>query len=357
MGEPREFHYQNGKVVVGLSSVKIPLTISIHRAILRLYFESLKKPDDRCSRAVKFAFEKLSKRTGEDQKSSHLINSLAPESIQLLSDFNALERLRKHFFTLASLAENIACSLYDLCQKTPHPGRESVSAPIFEHFRGAKVSTSVESVRALKAFFSSPAPGTMNHISYLSLIIQLFFFWRSTLLRRVVSPARGRWAGKPSKPVLGDYLPMAYFVCEKLVQMATDRYIFEQDEKDSRLDIDIDQKIQMLLDQFGRRDPTVRSFLGGAQGQNDSYYDQRVIVCLVYRAFYGAWAHYGINGLSEPQTIFRQYLYGKRKKELELLCKQLRHIKTDAYNDLISEWISLYLSPNLSKAARYYHLI
>jgi hypothetical protein len=332
---------------------KIPLTISIHRAILRLYYEPLKRRDDRCSRAIKIAFEKLSKRTGEHRESSHLINSLAPESIALLSDFKALERLRKHFFTLESLAENIACSLYDLCQKTPHAGRDSMSAPIFEHSRGAKVSVAVESVPALKKFFSSPPPGRMNHISYLSFIIRLFFFWGSTL-RRVVSPARGRWAGKP---VLGDYLPMAYFVCEKLVQMATDRYIFEQDEKDSRLDIDIDQRIQMLLDQFARTDPTVRSFLGSAQGRNDSYYNQRLIVCLVYRAFYGAWAHYGINGLSEPQTIFRQYLYGKRKKGLELLCKQLRHIKADAYNELVSEWIGLYLSPNLSKAARHYHLI
>src|SRR5215813_5443703 len=146
--------------VMGLSSGKIPLTISIHRAILRLYFESLKKPDDRWSRALKFGFEKLNKRTG-DQKASHLINSLGPESIQLLSDFNA------HFFTLESLAENIACSLYDLCQKTTRPGRETVSAPIFEHLRGAKVSISIESVRALKTFFSSPAPGTKNHISYL----------------------------------------------------------------------------------------------------------------------------------------------------------------------------------------------
>src|SRR5215510_6976420 len=318
------------RVVVGLSSVKIPLTISIHRAILRLYFEPLKKPDDRCSRAIKFAFEKLSKRTGEDQKSSHLINSLAPESIQLLSDFNALERLRKHFFTLASLAENIACSLYDLCQKTPHPGRESVSAPIFEHFRGAKVSTSVESVRALKTFFSSPAPGTKNHISYLSLIIQLFFFWRSTLLRRVVSPARGRWAGKP---VLGDYLPTAYFVCRELLLMA---------DKNQQLD----SLIELLLQQLAVQDPAAASYLNASKSQPDSYWQQMKIVCLVYRAFHGAWQRYGLNGLPEPQDAFRQYLY--RKKHLRGLYSELRKLSPETYESVISnDWVGLYLAPNL----------
>src|SRR5258707_4763678 len=81
--------------VVVSSGVKIPLTISIHRAILRPYLEPLKKPDDRCSRAIKFDFEKLRKRTAEPSEYSNLIESLAPESVQLLSDFQALERLRK----------------------------------------------------------------------------------------------------------------------------------------------------------------------------------------------------------------------------------------------------------------------
>jgi hypothetical protein len=340
--------------VVLSAGVKIPLTISIHRAILRPYFESLKKPDDNCSRAIKFAFEKLSHRNAERQVDlRNLINSLAPESRELLSDFKALERLRKRFFTLQSLAENVACSLYELCEKMPHPGRDSISAPIFENSRGAKVSTSVESRSALKRFFSSPPPGTMNHISYLSLMIQLFFLWGSTL-RRVVFPARGRWAGRP---LLGDYLPMAYFACDKLVRMAKNRQVVIDDEQDRRLDIDIDKRIETLLGKFRIIDPTVHAFLNSAHGRGDSYYDQRAIVCLVYRAFYDAWDKHGINGLSEPQVIFRQYLYGKRKRQLKILCDDIGHLDKNIYNAIIIEWIKLYLSPDHSKAAKHYRLI
>jgi hypothetical protein len=328
----------NSRIVL-LSGVKIPLTISIHRTILRPYFESLKKPDDRCSRAIKFTFEKLGKRTAKPPGLSNLIHSLATESIQSLSDFNALERLRKHFFTLESLAENIACSLYDLCEKTAHLGRGSISAPIFEHYRGAKVSTSLESVRALKTFFSSPAPGTMNHISYLSLIIQLFFFWGSTL-RRVVSPGRGRWAGKP---VLGDYLPNAYFACRELVLMADN-------------DAAIYHLIELLLQQLAAQDPAAQSYLNASKNQPDSYWQQMNMVCLVYRAFHGAWQRYGLNGLLEPQDAFRQYLY--RDKELRGLYKEMKTLSQETYETVRDkDWIRLYLAPHPGEAARFYRLL
>jgi hypothetical protein len=325
--------------IVLSSGVKIPLTVSIHRAILRPYFEPLKKSDDHCSRAIKFAFEKLGKRTAEPLEHSNLIESLAPESVQLLSDFKALERLRKRFFTFESLAENVACSLYDLCEKTPHAGRESISTPIFEHSRGAKVSASVESVRALKKFFSSPAPGTMmNHISYLSLMIQLFFLWGFTL-RRVLSPARGRWAGNQ---LLGDYLPAAYVACRELIIMA---------DKDS----EIDRLIEGALEQLAATDPVAKSYLSASKTRPDSYRDQMDIVCLVYRAFHGAWQRYGLNGLPEPQDAFRQYLYGKR--EFRNLYKKTKDLSKDIYDSLRKEWIETYLAPNLGTAARVYRLI
>jgi hypothetical protein len=191
---------------------------------------------------------------------------------------------------------------------------------------------------ALKAFFDSPSPG-QDRIENLSTQIHLLFLFSSTLNRIVRPEPRGARAGKQS---LGQYLPQAYFACRELLRR-------------SEACAELDELIEKLISSFAEKAPEVQRYWTAAQKQPESYRDQMAAVCLVYRAFYGAWELYNIQGLVAPQEAFRRYLYGKRAHQLGHAAKALN--STLGKDLLMDKWIWLYLDAQTGFAARAYRLI
>jgi hypothetical protein len=65
-----------------------------------------------------------------------------------------------------------------------------------------------------------------------------------------------------------------------------------------------------------------------------------ITVCLVYRAFYGAWQHYHLNGLPDYRYAFKQYLYGR---DLDRLWSKMEKLNPAEFVALQQEWKNQYL--------------
>jgi len=122
-------------------------------------------------------------------------------------------------------------------------------------------------------------------------------------------------------------------------------------EEDQSLNI----SIEAILNALRCTDPGAAERLKEAENLPDTYKDQLTVVLLVYWAFYDSWARYNVNGLPEPQEAFRQYLYGKKRRQIGAIAKARKEYPAD-YEQLIKSWKKLYLGER-SAAAKAYHLI
>lgn len=329
---------------------EIDLNISIHRSLLYVYL----KPVDENPYARMRAGFALSKLFGSPPTpDTDLLSPAARETLDLHNasqrwkqlSFSKegllrLQRLNALFFSPKRLAEDIAIGLETLAGKDMRRGRDLVSGPILEtHNRGAKLSIAYESWLKLKAFFRSPASDEKDRIEMLSSQILLLFL-SSSILERIIKPApRGHRAGKQA---LGEYLPQACFACRELVRMSKGRQ-------------ELEHLIKSRIESFAMMAPNIRSYWNVAQHRRNSYRDQITVVCLLYRAFFGAWQLHNMDGLPEPRVVFRRYLYGKRHRELGSVAMLLKSALGE--EALITNWIRLYLDASPGSAAKAYGLI
>ncbi len=232
----------------------------------------------------------------------------------------------------------IACRLRDLAEKAPPHRKQTISLPVLRDLKEARFAVSRDSLLLLRDFFSWPAPEGWTHIANLSMRIMVFFL-NENILKRILKPARGRWAGKQ---VLGDFLPGAYFACRRLVLAAQE-------------DTDIDQSIKTALDQLAEIDHAAKVWLNEMQNLPDSYRDQAEITLLVYRAFYGAWERYGLEGLPEPQEASRRRVYGRKRRRLTNLFPTADQYP-DIKQDVLDYWQEVYLG-EIGAAAKVFHLV
>lgn len=232
----------------------------------------------------------------------------------------------------------IAFRLEDLAKNGPPHRKRSISLSILQGLNEARFVVSRDCLPLLKDFFSLPAPEGWTHISNLAMRLNVFFLG-SNILERILKPARGKWA---RKQVLGDFLPGAYFACRELVLKAKDN-------------TDLEGAIQVALAQLATNDQRAAKYLEDAKKLPDSYRDQIETLLLVYRAFYGSWERYGLDGLLEPQNTFRQYLYGiKRARLTESLQASRQH--PDILQDTGEFWKEIYLG-KIGAAAKAFRLI
>jgi hypothetical protein len=171
-----------------------------------------------------------------------------------------------------------------------------------------------------------------------AMAIHLFFF-SAPCLGLILNPARGK---QRIQQVFTMHLPSAYFAGRHLVELA----------KSSG---PLDACVEGLLEELSRIDSYAAERLREASALPDSYRDQLTVVLLVYWAFHGAWDKYKVNGLPEPQDAFRQYLYGKKRREIEQIAKASKKYG-GMYDKLLNSWKKLYLGER-GAAAKAYHLI
>jgi len=183
----------------------------------------------------------------------------------------------------------------------------------------ARVSLQREDFPLIRQWLSA------GNFSTKSLVIDWLFF-ESPFLALILHPARGR---QVKRRRLSIHLASAYFACRHLVELA---------EKDQSLDI----SIECILNALMCTDSSAAERLKEAENLPDTYKDQLTVVLLVYWAFYDSWARYNVNGLPEPQEAFRQYLYGKKRRQMDAIAKA-RKKYPEAYEPTIKSWINLYL--------------
>jgi hypothetical protein len=312
---------------IGQRIKTVPLQISIHRSHLRVFLEPIRTPNDIFTKITSTArLYRTSWQTNSE--AADLLDPLSPDGQRLLSDPTVAQHLDNLFFSLNTLSLYIAFALEELSKVKPRKG--SVSRVIFERLKSAKVSIPYEYWGVLNDFFVNRASAlSRDGIEYLSLMITACFLWGPTL-RRAIHPAHGRWAGKP---VLGDYLPEAYFACYELMRFS---------KSDSRTR----DLIEKVLDQLSEKDARARRYLGKAKklSGGDIFSDRKAmnmaIVCLVYRAFHGTWQRYKIDGLPKYPYAFREYLYGS---EVSSLYRKLEKLSPETFRDIREEWRDLYL--------------
>lgn len=185
------------------------------------------------------------------------------------------------------------------------------------------------------------------HLEFLTKSLAQFFF-SDPYLKTLRKPPRG----KSSKVFpLTSLLPGALLVCRELVVKA---YKEAEEGREYRLG----NRIREIVEEMKEEGDSYWTLNRVLENSFPPHVIQDfVIICLVQRAFQGAWEHFGHPGLldKDPQDIYREYLYGQT--ESRKVIHDVLQKNPSLYDFLLKELEALYLGePGAATKAFFPHL-
>lgn len=226
-----------------------------------------------------------------------------------------LEIIERDTFVIERLKESLG---YEISRK------QDLSLPLMAYNTGRIVLKRSDLANFID-FFNNPPPPDSTHLFALISAIDGWLL-SDSVLRYLDQPPRGK--GAEVYP-LTSLLPAALFACRELVKRANG-------------DEALEGKVETILGENVK----LSGYRSKQVADGGGTVEQTIAVCLVHRAFSGAWKALGHPGLltKKPQDIFREYFYRNSKgQKLASLYEEISQRDPALYDYIISHWEKRYL--------------